>query len=102
MSCACPPILWSWTANGVASVRPAEKSDFAAVLARKERKLTSDRSTVSTVWLLVIVKMFEAGELVTAADDITPFTVATAFDRVFALNWLTGRVAEVPVTPVVA
>ncbi len=66
---------------------------------RKERKIASYRSTLSTVWLLVIVEMFEAGELVTAAAAVTPFTVATAFDRVFAFHWLSGRVAEVPVSP---
>ncbi len=89
----------NWTATASAWTRPAEESDIASVVSRKEKKISSYRSRMPTVWLLVVVELFEAGELVSAPDAIAPYTIATEFDRVFALNWLSGRVSEIPVMP---
>jgi hypothetical protein len=51
---------------------------------------------VPAVWLLIVIELFEAGELFIAPDPIAPFSVATAFDRVFVLHWLSVRVSEIP------
>lgn len=91
------PEYGAWAASGFAWCRPADESDFASVVSRKEKKLNSYRSSVPTVWLLVVVELFEAGELVSARDSIAPFTLPTQFDRVFAFNWLSGLVSEIPV-----
>jgi hypothetical protein len=66
-------------------------------VSRKGCKLRSYRSAVSTVWLLVVVELAEAGELVSVSDPIAPFAIRTEFDCVFAFNWLTGRVSEIAV-----
>jgi hypothetical protein len=87
----------AWVPTMFAWRRPADESDFASVVSRKEKKINSYRSSVPTVWLLVVVELFEAGELVSAPDSIAPFSLATEFDRVFAFNWLSGRVSEIPV-----
>jgi len=86
-----------WAANGFAICRMADESDFDAALARKEKKLASYRSAVPAVWLVVVFELFEAGEIVSAAEPTAPFSIATDFDRVFAFHWLTGRVSEIPV-----
>ena len=46
---------------------------------------------------VVVVELFEAGELVSAAEAIAPFSIETEFDRVFALNSVSGSVSEIPV-----
>jgi hypothetical protein len=86
-----------WAANGFGWCRAAEESDFESVISRKEKKTAGYRSAVPNVWLLVVVELFEAGELVTAPEAIAPFSIVTEFDRVFAFHWLTGRVSEIPV-----
>lgn len=86
-----------WAPSGFAMCRMANESDFDSVVSRKEKKLSAYRSAVPTVWLLVVVELFEAGELVNIADSMAPFSVRTDFDRVFAFHWLTGRVCEIPV-----
>jgi hypothetical protein len=52
---------------------------------------------VPTVSLLIVAELFEAGELLSASGPFAPFSVATAFDRVFAFHWLSGRVSEISV-----
>ncbi len=91
------PEYGAWAASGFAWCRPADESDFASALSRKEKKINWYRSSVPTVWLVVVVELFEAGELVSAPDSIAPFAIATEFDRVFAFNWLSGLVSEIPV-----
>jgi hypothetical protein len=86
-----------WGPNGVAMCRTADESDFEAALARKEKKLTSYRSALQTVWLVVVVELFEAGEIVSTPEPVAPFSITTAFDRVFAFHWLSGRVAEIAI-----
>ena len=49
------------------------------------------------MWLLVVVELAEAGELVSVSDPIAPFAIRREFDCVFAFNWLTGRVSEIAV-----
>ena len=46
---------------------------------------------------MVVVELFEAGELVSAAEATSPFSIETGFDRVFAFNSLSGSVSEIPV-----
>jgi len=87
----------AWAPSAFAWRRPADESDFASAVSRKEEKINSYRSSVPTIWLLVVVELFEAGELVSAPDSIAPFSIATEFDRVFAFNWLSGLVSEIPV-----
>jgi hypothetical protein len=84
-----------WAANGFAMCRTADESDFEAALVRKEKKLASYRSAVQTVWLVVVVELFEAGEIVSAPDPVSPSSITTAFDRVFAFHWLTGHISEI-------
>jgi hypothetical protein len=91
------PEYGAWAASGFAWWRPADESDFASAVSRKEKKLNSYRSSVPAVWLLVELELFEAGELVSARDAIAPFAIPTRFDRVFAFNWLSGLVCEIPV-----
>ena len=84
-----------WTATSVGWVRSAAESDVLDVLSRKEKKLESYRSSVSEVWLLIVVELFEAGEIVRATIEVERFAVATQFDRVFALYSLRGDVQEI-------
>jgi hypothetical protein len=91
------PEYGAWATSGFAMCRTADESDFDGAVSRKEKKLGAYRSAVPTVWLLVVVELFEAGELVNIADTMAPFYVRTDFDRVFAFHWLTGRVCEIPV-----
>jgi hypothetical protein len=90
------PDFGAWAASSSAWCRTGDESDFASVVSRKENKIASYRSAVPTVWLLIVVELFEAGELLGAPDPIAPFSVATAFDRVFVFHWLSGRVSEIP------
>jgi hypothetical protein len=87
----------AWAANGFAMCRPADESDFSAIVSRKDKKVASYRSQVPTVWLLVVVELFEAGELVSTDEPSSPYSITTAFDRIFAFHWLTARVSEIPV-----
>jgi hypothetical protein len=87
----------AWAASAFFMCRTAEEPDLAGVVARKAKKIASYRSAVPTVWLLVVVELVQAGELVSAPDPIASFSIATEFDRVFAFNWLAGRVSEIPV-----
>jgi hypothetical protein len=48
-------------------------------------------------WVLVVVELVEAGELVSDCDAIAPFSIPTEFDRIFAFDWLTVGVSEVSV-----
>jgi hypothetical protein len=91
------PEYGAWAASSFAWCRTGDESDFASVVSRKENKIASYRSAVPTVWLLIVVELFEAGELLGAPDPIASFSIATAFDRVFAFHRLTGRVSEIPV-----
>lgn len=86
-----------WSANSFAWCRTVDQSDLSSVLARKERKISSYRSSVSEVWLLIVVELFEAGEIVSVPIPTPPLSITTDFDRVFALNWLSGIVSEIPV-----
>jgi hypothetical protein len=89
------PELGAWSANSFFFCRPADESDFASVVSRKGEKIRSYRSAVSTVWLLVVVELVEAGEVISANDPIATFPIRTEFDRVFAFNWLTGGISEI-------
>jgi hypothetical protein len=91
------PEYGAWAPSGFACCRPADESDFADVVARKESKLKSYKSAVPSVRLLVVVELFEAGELLNAPSPIATVSIATAFNRVFAFHWLSGRVSEIPV-----
>jgi hypothetical protein len=91
------PEYGAWAASSFAWCRTGDESDFAGVVSRKEKKIHSYRSAVPAVWLLIVVELFEAGELLSTSGPIAPFSVATAFDRVFAFHWLSGRVSEIPV-----
>jgi hypothetical protein len=55
----------AWAASGFAWCRPADESVFASAVARKKKKLYSYRASVPTIWL-VVVELFEAGELISA------------------------------------
>jgi hypothetical protein len=52
---------------------------------------------VPTVWLLIVVELFELGDFLSTSNPIAPFSIATAFDRVFAFHWQTGLVSEIAV-----
>ena len=91
------PEYGAWAPSSFAWCRTGDKSDFASVVSRKENKVDHYRSAVPTVWRLIVVELFEAGELLSTSDPIAPFSVATTFDRVFAFHWLSGRVSESPV-----
>jgi hypothetical protein len=77
--------------------RPAFESDFLPVLARKERKLSKYRTFAPKVWLLVVVENIEAGELISADPSKIAFSVKTAFDCVYALNRVSGKVSIIEV-----
>ena len=67
-------------------------------LARKEKKLASYRYAVGTVWLVVVVaSSLKPAKSSAPPEPPAPFSIATAFDRVFAFHWLTGRVSEIPI-----
>ncbi len=46
------PEYGAWAASGFAWCRPADESDLASAVSRKEKKLNSYRSSVPAVWLL--------------------------------------------------
>ena len=86
-----------WHPDSVAWYRDVDHSDLSSVLARKERKINAYRSKVAEVWLLIIVELFEAGAIVSVPIPTAPLSITTNFDRVFALNWISGKVSEIPI-----
>lgn len=91
------PDYGAWSANGFVWCRTVDESDLSGVLARKETKISAYRSVVSEVWLLIVVELIEAGEIVSVPIPTAPLSITTKFDRVFALNWLSGAVSEIAV-----
>ena len=44
----------------------------------------------------MIFELFEAGEIVSAPLPTAHGPITTDFDRIYALNWLTGEAFEIP------
>jgi hypothetical protein len=91
------PDSGAWSPSGSFWYRCALESDILPVLAKKEQKLNNYKAFSSKVWLLVIVENIEAGELISAEPSTMPFSVRSDFNRVYALNSISGKVSQIEV-----
>ena len=89
------PSYGVWYAGRAGWVRKADLADFQRVLTVKEPLLPSYRRKADEVWLLVVFEIMPGGTHVEIPRSIE-FSLTTGFDRVFALERISGLCVEIP------
>jgi hypothetical protein len=88
-----------WYGGQAGWVRKADLSDFQRILAVKEPLVNTYRARADEVWLLSVFEMMPGGTHVEVPRSVS-FVLPTAFDRVFALERISGFCVEIPVSKV--